>query len=161
MDWDYFVACPDFPFAQHAKIKAGAAARQETLDHIVSAKFQIQFEAGKARLRDDYFRRADRESVSDTDSTFGQARRRQVFAESSPGKIHARQFLFPERIILGGIGVHGLIRSAVNGQIGLLVPVEIQRPHPHARFDGRFEDARQDFLAIPSDEARDSYLQGD
>jgi hypothetical protein len=49
----------------------------------------------------------------------------------------------------------------VNGQIGLLVPVEIQRSHPHACFDGRFENARRDFLAIPSDNARDSYLQGD
>jgi hypothetical protein len=49
----------------------------------------------------------------------------------------------------------------VNGQIGLLVPFKIQRPHLYTRFDRRFEDARQDFLAIPSGEARDSYLQGD
>jgi hypothetical protein len=49
----------------------------------------------------------------------------------------------------------------MDGQIGLLVAVKIQRPHLHTRFDGRFEDARQDFLAISNGEARDSYLQGD
>ena len=62
--------------------------------------------------------------------------------------------------MLGGIDVHGLIQPAMNGQIGLLVPVEIQDSHPHALFDGRFEYSRQDFLAIPSDNARDSYLYG-
>jgi hypothetical protein len=45
-------------------------------------------------------------------------------------------------------------------QIGLLVTVKIQRPHPHPLFNGCFEDARQNFLAIANDAARDSDLQG-
>jgi hypothetical protein len=158
MDRNNFVTCADFSFAKYAKIEPAAAACQETLDHILAVKFQIQFEARKARLRDDHLRRADREAVSDTDSLFQQARRREVFAESPPWKIYFRQFLLPERIVFRRIGVHGLILPAMDGQIGLSVPVKIQFPHPNAFIDGRFEDARQDFMPILSDDARDSYL---
>src|ERR1700686_5797326 len=106
MDRNNLVTCADFSSPQHAEIEPGAAACEETLDHIVAAKFQIQFETGKARLCDDPFRRANREAVSDTDRAFGEARRRQIFSKGSPGKINARQFLLPERIVLGRIGVY-------------------------------------------------------
>jgi hypothetical protein len=48
----------------------------------------------------------------------------------------------------------------MDGQIGLTVPIEIQRAHPHALFHGRFEDARQNLLAVPSDVPRNAYLKG-
>jgi len=73
MDRNNFVICADFSFAKHAEIKSGAAAGQEAFDHVVAIEFQIQFETRKARLRDDHFRCADREAVSDTDSAFGEA----------------------------------------------------------------------------------------
>jgi hypothetical protein len=48
----------------------------------------------------------------------------------------------------------------MDGQIGLLIPVEIQAPHLHPHINGRFEDTRQNFLPILSDDARDSNLHG-
>jgi hypothetical protein len=51
--------------------------------------------------------------------------------------------------MLGRIGVHRLVRPAVNGEIGLPVSVQVQRAHHHAAFHRLLVDPGRDPLAFP------------
>src|ERR1035437_4263979 len=153
-----FVSRAGFSLVKHSQIKTAAMAGQEALCHIVPVELQIQFEAWNSRLRDDDFRGADRKAISEANGALQKTRCREVFPKCSPWKIDSLQFLLPEWIMLGGIGIHGLITSPMGGQIGLLVSVEIQFPQSHALLDGRFVDARRDFLTVPCDGTGNSNL---
>src|SRR6267143_3078014 len=100
VDSNDLVAWANFSFAKDAQIKSAAAAGQETFGHVVAAELQVQFEAWNSRLRHHHFRRADRETVSEEDGILDETCRREIFPESAPGQIHARQLLLPVRIVL-------------------------------------------------------------
>ena len=59
------------------------------------------------------------------DGVFGQAGQRQVFAEDAERKRAVGKLLAPISVVFGGIGVDRFVASAVNGEIGLGVAVEI------------------------------------
>jgi hypothetical protein len=158
VDRNYFIPCADFAFAENSEVKTAEMTGQETLDHIVAVKFQIQFEAGEARLRDNDLGRANREAIANANVFLKQTRGRKVFAESSPGKVHSRQCFLPEWIVFRGIGIGGLVLASMNGQIRLSVAFEIQVAQSQTPFDGRFKDSRRDFLALQIDEAGHTYL---
>ena len=61
--------------------------------------------------------------------------------------------------MLGGICIHGLILPAVNGQISLLVAVEIEFPQSNTLMDGRFEYACGHLLTVAIDRAWELQLE--
>jgi hypothetical protein len=62
-----FIACADFAFSQDGEVKAGAAAGEEALDHVVHLETDAELVTGEARLGDDDLGRADGELVADVD----------------------------------------------------------------------------------------------
>ena len=58
--------------------------------------------------------------------------------------------------MLARIGVDGLVRPAVDGEVGLCVAVDVQTAHGQLRRDRALEDARQDLPSLPFDLARHS-----
>lgn len=160
MGSDDFISRGDFSFVEDAQIKTAAAAGQETLRHVVATELQIQLETWESRLRYDYFRSADRKAIPEADFALQQTRCREVFTESAPGKIRARQFFLPVRIVLRGIDVHCFVAASVDRQIGLLISFEVQPMQCDAFIDRCFKNRRRDFPAVHLHRARNPYLNG-
>jgi hypothetical protein len=91
---------------------------------------------------------------------FEQARCGEVFSKGSPGKILTWQLLFPKWVMLGGICVHGLVLPSKDGQISLLVTVEIQVTHAQPPCDWLFRNACRDFLDVASNGTGNCYMYG-
>src|SRR6188768_4295340 len=73
--------------------------------------------AGRARLRDFHDRFSDGPSISDGDMVLVGAADGEVLAEGAGAEV--RQSLrAPARIVLDGIGQHGLLRTAVRTAVG-------------------------------------------
>ena len=60
--------------------------------------------------------------------------------------------------MLARIGVDRLVRSAVDGEVGLPVAVDVQTAYRHSRVHRALEDARQHLSALPFDLARQPTL---
>jgi hypothetical protein len=56
---------------------------------------------------------------------FRKTRGCEVFTKHAPPQIDARQLFLPKRIVLGRIAINGLVRTAVDAQVGLPVAVQI------------------------------------
>src|SRR5262249_41664783 len=57
----------------------------------------------------------------------------------------------PGRVVLGGIGVHGLLVPTVDRQIGLLVTLDVERGDPQPPVRGCLEDRGEDGPTVPFD----------
>src|SRR5207247_5155213 len=103
------VAGRDFALPSHRQIEAGSPALQETLHHVRSAEADPKLEARHARLRNHELGRTNPELVPDANTILDKAHRRKVLAECAPRKIHAREVLTPECIMLRLIRLDSLI----------------------------------------------------
>src|SRR4029079_16741804 len=83
---------------------------------------------------------------------------RQVFAKRSPSEFRARELLAPPRIMLGRIGVDRLIDATMDGQVRLLVAVEVQRANTDTFRHRILEDRRHDDLASDREFMRTSHI---
>ena len=156
-----FVAGGDLSFARDGDIKAGAAAGQEALGHLVVAEFDAELVAGKARLGDNNLGRADGEAVAQVDGIFGQSLGGEILTELAQGKLEAGEFGFPEGVMFEGVAVDGFVFTAVNGEVGLAVAVEIELAEGDAACDGLLEDAGGDGAAVPFDVAGKATVDGE
>jgi hypothetical protein len=59
------------------------------------------------------------------------------------------------------IAVDGILRAAVDGEVGLTVAVQIQRTQTDAAFDGLLEDAGGYRSAVPEHIAREADVERD
>ena len=62
--------------------------------------------------------------------------------------------------MLGRVTVNGLVRSAVNREVRLLVADDIEPFDPNALFDGKFKDASKDSPDFSWDFARQADIDG-
>jgi hypothetical protein len=85
------------------------------------------------------------------DLVFQQAFRGEVLPECAPWKIHARQFSAPKRVVLRRIGINRFIGSTVNGEIGLLVTLNIQPSDPNSTRYRRLEYGSANEFTPPFD----------
>ena len=150
----------DLAFFEDAEIVAQAHGVEEALDHVIAAKFDAELVAGHARLDGEDFRGADLKTVADVDGVFGESRGGEIFAECAPGKIDFGEFGAPIGVVFAGVDVDGFIGAAVDGEIRLAVAIEIEGAEMDGPFDGRFEDAGFDLLAVPVDGLREADLEG-
>ena len=130
------------PSSSTDKIEAASSALQEELDHIVAVKSEGQFVAGHAGLCDYEHRLSDLQTVSDKSTVFQQPLRCEVLAEYTPGECRAWQFFPPVFIVFGRIGVNGLLRSAMYGEVRLAVAGEIQAAYADRALHRFLEDGR-------------------
>jgi hypothetical protein len=72
-------------------------------------------------LSHDEFGRADAEAVADADVAVEEAFGGQVLAERARAEVELRPLMRPELVELGRVGVDGLLRTAVDPEIGLAV----------------------------------------
>jgi len=63
-------------------------------------------------------------------------------------------------VMLVGIDADGLVRTAVDAQVGLGVPFEVVPPQRPRAFDGRLENPGLDRPALPDHLARQAHVQG-
>lgn len=78
------------------------------------------------------------------------------FSRTFPRQFNSGQIAAPEIVMLRRVSVDGLVRPAVNFQIGLTVAVEIEFAHGDAARDRLFEDSRSNRAVLPEDFARQS-----
>ena len=113
---------PTTPSSSTAKIDSRLSSLQEGFDHAGIVEPNPELEARPPRLRDDQPGRPDAELVADVDRILEQTRRRQVLAED-PRRQLATEPLPPGPVMLARIGVDGLVRPAVDGEVRLSVAV--------------------------------------
>src|SRR2546428_10535426 len=155
------IACANLTFARHCQIKAGPSALQETLDHVVASESDSEFEARHAGLCDLKLGGANPNAIADQGARFEQALRREVLAERSPGKLHLRELLEPERVVFARIDVDSLFRTAVDGQIGLCISCHVELSHGDRSVDRRLPDRSLYQTSMPLDFARKAGVDGD
>lgn len=114
-----------------SEVEAGAAAAQESLDQIGPTETDTELETRHPWLRHDELCGSGAKPVTNMDLVFQQAFRGEVLPECAPWKIRARQFSAPKRVVLRRIGINRFIGSTVNGEIGLLVTLNIQPSDPN------------------------------
>src|ERR1700675_2507256 len=124
------------------------------LHHVRPIEAYAELETRHPRLRHHELRRSDLQPVADTELALEYALGGQILAEGSPRKVHTRKLSEPVRIVLQGIGIHGLVDAAVHREIGLLVAVHVERAHVSAALDRGLEDGSADGLSAPLDLAR-------
>jgi len=113
------------PGAQHAKIPAGATGGHQLLGQIVPAAVGRQLVAGLARLADLEQGLAPGPDVANAHVAFQDAGGGQVLTEGGRAEVLAKlQRPFPN--VLAGVGVDGLVRPAMDVQVGLAVAFEVQ-----------------------------------
>ena len=78
-----------------------------------------------AWLGDNKFRATDPVAVTNPDLIFQQAFGSEVLTECAPRQFRIGQFRTPKAVMLFRIHVHGFFRPAVNGEIRLLVALEV------------------------------------
>ena len=106
------------------------------------AETDAELVAGHARLAHGEQCAADLQPVADAQLVFVQAGDAEVLAELAPvHRIPAQRFA-PVGVMIGGIGVHRLVRAAVVLQVGLTVALEVAGTDAHRPGHRTLEDAR-------------------
>jgi hypothetical protein len=154
------VARLDFAFSFDRAIETAAAAEQKALQHVIALKFGGQLVAWSSRLADHHNRGTDLKPIADVKFVFRKACGREVLAKHAPGQIDARQLLLPIGIMLGGIGVHRLVGTAVDAKVGLAIAIEVQGAQPHPIRHGLFEDSCVDRRSLVDHEPRAGDVKG-
>ena len=108
-----------------------------------------EFVARHARLRDLDHRSANAELIADVDGPFVQPLCGKVFAEHPVRQRPVGTFCLPDRIMLRGIDIHRFVAPAVNGEVGLLVAVEIEPMQHDAAGHRLFIDTGGHRLSVP------------
>src|SRR6185369_5811807 len=99
--------------------------------------------------------------IADADVVLEEPLGREVLSEGTPRQVDAGQLGAPEGIVLRRIRVHGLVGPAVDGEIGLLVAVDVEESDVDAARHRRLEDRGADRLSAPDDVARSADADGD
>ena len=135
------VAHVNHALLDNRKIDSRTEAGPKSFHHVGAVETDTQLEAGHTGLR--HFDRgsADSELVADEGVVFQKTFGREILAEIPPGEFAVRQLLAPVVVVFGGIGVDGLVLAAVNGEVGLMVAIEIHAAEQARAGHGRFENA--------------------
>src|SRR5450432_1169590 len=112
-------------FSRDSEIEPIAPTFQKTPDHVGVPETEREFVARDSWLCNNEFRRTYPVAVANPDVFFQQALRSEILAERTPGQFRIWEFATPKIVVLHWIGVYGLLRTAVNGQIRLLVSVDV------------------------------------
>ena len=118
------VARAHHAFLTNGEVDPRVTDMEEGLDHGRVAEAETELEAGHARLCDDQPRSSDAEHVADMDRVFDQSLGREVLAEDAVAQLTVEPRP-PGGIVLGRVSVNRLVWSAVDGQVGLGITVEV------------------------------------
>lgn len=149
-----FVAGGNVALTLDLEIKAGAAAGEKAADDVRRMEFYTELKTGNAGLSDDDFRGADGEAITEVNGIFEEALGGEIFAEAAHGEIVDAEFTFPESVVFDRIAVGGFQRTAVDGEVGLAVTIEVEAAERNATLDGLLVNAGGDSAAVPIDHAR-------
>src|SRR3981081_3486082 len=130
----------DLSFFDDRKIEATTAVSHEALDHVVPLKFDCEFETRKPWCRYPDHSGADAVAVANGNVRFEEPLDSEVLAEGSPGTRWIGKLGVPCCVVFTGIAVDGFVRTAVHGEVGLAVAIEISSPQHDSAFHGVFEN---------------------
>jgi hypothetical protein len=125
------IATGHFAFAKDSKVEAGATASQEPLDHVSSAESHSELVARHAGLGNKELGSTHPEAVADLNLFLEKPFSREVLPERSRRQIHLGELSPPVLIMLERISVHSLLRTAVHGEVGLLVALKVEPVNPN------------------------------
>jgi hypothetical protein len=129
------VAGCDVSLSGDGEVEAKQAALEEFEHELVALHLDPELEAREAWLSHDEFGRADAEAVADADVAVEEAFGGQVLAERARAEVELRPLMRPELVELGRVGVDGLLRTAVDPEIGLAVALEVEPAQRHVPGD--------------------------
>jgi hypothetical protein len=141
-----------------AEVGAGALRRGEEVGEVVVAHADAELVAGLAGLADLEHDVADRPSVADPGTREVDALGREVLAEGAErlvgGGVSVAQRRGPPLVVLDGVGVDRLVRTAVHPPVGLVVTRQVDALDPDRSLDRALPDAGGDLAAAPRHGAR-------
>src|SRR5262249_32007731 len=156
LELDDLVAGPDLTLPCDGQIEAEQAALEKLGHELVAIHTDPELEARKARLGDDELGGADTESVAHVDLAVEQALGGQVVSERAGAELELRPLARPELVGLGRGGVDGLVRAAVNAQVGRAVAVGVEPVDRYPPGDRLLPDSGCDRFAPPERLARET-----
>jgi len=143
-----------------SEIEADSAAAEESLDHIGPVEADTELETRHPWLCHDEFRGSGAKSVPNVNPVFQQPFRGQILPECSPWKVSAGNLIAPKCVVLRWVGINRLLDSTVNGEIGLLVTLNVQSHDSNATRHRCLEYRRSNDLAAPLDVAWETHVEG-
>src|SRR5215475_8491926 len=126
--------------------------------HVGTPESYAEFVARHAWLRHLDHRAPDAKLIADVDGPFVQSLRGKVLAEYSVWQLRARKLCLPERIMFRRIDIHRLVPPAMNGEVSLLITIEIEPPKHEAADHRLFVDPGRHSSSMPPHRARTSDL---
>ena len=85
----------------------------------------------------------------------------EVFSEHSHRKFPAGQLSFPVVVMRDGIAVDGFVFSAVHGEVGLAVAIQIEFAQGDAAGERLLENSANNFSPVPDNFSGKSGVHGD
>ncbi len=144
----------DSPFLQYAKVESWSAMFYKKRRHARFIHADAYSVARHAWLRYLKYCVTNAILIADADLVVGQPLNGEVFSELAESKIVAAQELLPVVIRVHLINKNGTLFSAMTGEIGLAVAINIELAHHLPPLDGTLPDRGADSLAVPRHVAR-------
>jgi hypothetical protein len=142
------VARAELARGNDAKVGAGTTGAREQPDHLRVAEPQAELEARLPRLADLELDGPDRPALADHGAGDVDAREREVLAEGA-GLERAAEPSGPPGGVLGCVGVDGLVGTAVDAPVGLVVAVDVDAGDPDTMVDRRLPDRAHHRPPVP------------
>jgi len=158
-DFHNVVACPNFSFLQHAKVKSWPVLRYKQGCHPRFIHANADAVARYAGLRHLKCRAANAVAIADADIAIRKSLDREVFTELTEDKIFTSKKAFPVIIRIRLINKNGALLPTVTGEVGLRITIDIELAHHPPSRNRTFPDRGTDSFTVPCDVAWKTDIQ--
>jgi hypothetical protein len=149
-DFRDVIACANFSFLQHAKIKPWSSMFDDQRWHAGFIHPNAQSIAGYPWLRNLEYGVADAVAITNADLVVSKSFNREIFSELAELEITAPEEMLPVAVRLPLVDKHGALLSTMTGEISLRIAFDIQLAHHPSPCHS---------LAVPRDFTRKADIQ--
>jgi hypothetical protein len=143
------IAGTNFSFLQNAKVESWPVMGHEQRWHTRLIHANTNAVARHARLRHFKFSATDAVSIADTNFIIKKSVDGEVLSELAESKIVAAQKLLPVMVRIHLVDEYCAVLTAMTGEIGLRITIDIERAHHSSSGNRRFPDGGSDRFAVP------------
>jgi hypothetical protein len=148
------IACTNFAFLQHAKVKPRSSMCNEQRRHTRLVHADADAVARHAWLRYFKYGTTDAVSIADADVVIKKSLDSEVFSELAENEVITSEEAFPVVIGVHLINENGAMLPTMTGKIALPVAINIEFAHHSPPPNRRFPDRGSDSFAVPCHVAR-------
>src|ERR1700688_1163229 len=135
------IACTNFSLPQHAKVESGSVMCYEQRWHTRLVHADTDAVARHSWLRHFKFSATNAVSIANADLVIRKSFNSEVFSELAESKIVAAQEALPVMVRIHLVDKYGAVFTAVTGEIGLRITIDIELTQPSPSLTCRFSDS--------------------